>query len=182
MNFLLYFGLLNCVFIPLAVYFLWSKNNYFNFFELPLTYSGTTHTKKPFIVLTCIGITIELLFVMYLLNAFNLTTNNILMYFAAIGFLGIFITALTPQGRPRLHRAGIRIMITVMVFWSMYLHFLLFSVSSKIALLGTALSTICLFGVSYFYFFIKSKGYTELFFIGIVLLWNILMTYLLITN
>ncbi len=180
MNLLLYFGLFNCLLIPVAVYILWIKNNRFNFIETPLSYAGITDTKRQFVFLLALATLIELLFVVFLLISSDLILNNVLLTLLIIGFSGIFLTALTPHGKPRLHRAGIRIMITAMTFWSFYLHYLFLFIVPKIAYIGFTLSIASFVGVMYLYFYIKSKGLTELFFITVVIFWNILMTYFLL--
>lgn len=182
MNVLLYFGLFNCLLIPAAVYMLWIKNHRFNFIETPLSYAGITETKRQFVFLTSLATLIELLFLIFILNVTNLVSNKILIVLAIVGFAGIFTTASTPFGKPRIHRAGIRIMITAMTFWSFYYHYLLLFISPVIAYIGFGLSVASFVGVLYLYFYIKSKGLTELFFITIVLFWNILMSYFLFMN
>jgi hypothetical protein len=182
MELLLYFGVFNLCFIPLAIYFLWLRNNKFSLVNYPISYTGTTHTKKHFVFLTALGTLIELLFVVYFLIALELISNSILLILLVVGFTGIFLTAITPSGRPRLHRAGITIMIVAMTIWSFYLHYLLLPYSTAIAYIGFVLSIATILGVPYFYFYIRSKGLTELFFIAVVLLWNIFMTYFLLTS
>lgn len=171
-----YFGILNLFFIPLAIYFLWVSNDKFSLVKLPLSYVGTTHSKRQFIFLVSLGTLIELLFVLHILSTVDMISNNILLALLVVGFLGMFLTAATPHSKPRLHKAGITIMVVAMTLWSFYFHYALSTYSSVVASIGFILSILTLTGVPYLYFYIKSKGLTELFFIAVVLFWNILMT------
>ena len=177
MELFLYFGIVNLLFIPLALYFLWVRNGKFSLVTLPISYTGTTTTRKHFMFLTSLGAFIELLFITQLLLTLGMATDKFLLPLQIIGFLGIFLTAITPPGASRLHRAGITIMVIAMTFWSLYFHYALLSYSNLIAGIGLILSISTFIGIPYFYYYVKSKGLTELFFIAIVLCWNILMTY-----
>jgi hypothetical protein len=183
MIYYLLLGLGNALFISTAVYALWLQNNFFSFRTTPLSHARKTHTKFQFTLYFIIGTLFEAAFIISLFYTFPVLQSTLVYILTCIGLgasIGIGITT-NPKTRT-IHQVCARLFMVTMILWSFIFHGLLFSVSPLHGILGFTLSGITLVGVPYFYFYKKSIGWTELFFIIIVLFWNVLLSSLIFRN
>lgn len=169
-------GIVNSIFIPSAVYSLWSQNNFFSFLENPLSYARKTHTRNKFILYFLVGTFLEGLFIILLFHSFNQLQSKTLILMTILGLILSALIGLTAHPKTRrFHKISAISFILVMILWSLIFHILLLSVSQIHGQLGLGLSLATIVGMSYFYFKLKSIGYSELYFIAIITMWNILM-------
>lgn len=180
---MLYFailGIVNAISFPLAALALWIQNEKFSFKVIPLSYARTTKTKNQFITYFIIGTIMEALFITSLFYSFSVLQSVVLYTVTVLGLsasIGIGVT--TSPTTQTLHRLLAIAMVCTMIFWSFAFHTLLYVTAPLQSLMGFLLSSIALLVVPYLYFKLKSTGYTELFFLCIISLWNILMVSLL---
>ena len=169
-------GIINSIFIQSVVYSLWSQNNYFSFLQNPLSYARKTHTKNKFVLYFLVGTFLEGLFIISLFYSFDQLQSKTLILITILGLLLSALIGLTTHPKTRrFHKISAISFVLVMILWSLIFHILLLSVSQIHGQLGLGLSVATIVGMSYFYFKLKSIGYSELYFIAIITVWNILM-------
>jgi hypothetical protein len=168
-------GLLNAIFIPAAVYALWTQNKRFSFYGTPLSFARKTHTRSQFVLFFVIGTLLEALFLFELFYTFPVLRSTTLMICTAIGLIASICIGITTNVKVRtLHQLSAQLFTATMIAWSLIFHTLIYSVSPIHSILGFVLSFLAITGIPYFYFYKKSVGWTELFFITIIVIWNIL--------
>ncbi len=151
-------------------------NKYFSFLTTPLSFARKTHTRQQYVLYFIIGTLLEGIFLFLLFYFFELR-SFLLLTITVIGLISSALIGLTTSHSVRKFHTNIAIFfILIMILWSFVFHILLFSISPIHNLFGLALSGMALVGIPYFYFKMKSIGYSELYFILVLTLWNILMS------
>ena len=180
MSLLAYSGILNAFFIPSAILFLWLQNERFSFFNTPISYTRKTRTKTQFIAYTLSANFIEIAFLISIFQTFPSLLSPNLLWLLILGLGSLAVTAVTTkQEHSSLHKIAGHTMATTVILWSILFHIELLSVSVFFGFIGLLLSLLCVTLLPFIYFHLKSVGWAELLFAGIVICWNIMMTVLL---
>jgi hypothetical protein len=172
--------LINVFFIPSAIFLLWKKNGYFSFRELPISYTGTTHTKNAFFASVAAAAAFEAISIYILFSSIPTLKSPSLVYLIFACLLSLSLSGITfsPQ-RSFIHRIFVWFMGVTAVAWSFFFHLKLLTVAPLYGTVGLLLSVIALIGVPVLYLIHKSAGVSQLLFAGVVVLWNILMSVLI---
>ena len=176
-------GIINAIFIPLALYYVWNENGRFPIRSLPFSHAGDTHTARIFSKLVAIAATLELLFLVELFTTLPALQTPLLIALPLIGMAALLLTAAVSSKRSFIiHRICTGIMVWSLIAWSFLFHTALLAISTLIGSAGLFLSTILVLGIPVLYFRHKSFGSSEVLFASVVVVWNLLMTYLILVQ
>jgi hypothetical protein len=176
-------GLMNAVFMPVAFYICWRMNEGFRLVDNTISSCGAGKKSGRLfnLSLTMAGV-LQTAFVATILYDFSLLGNLWLSVPPIVA--GIFMTMsgiVSTKVNSRVHFVLASAMFCILIPWSIIFHMTLLQTNWLVGAVSSAISLVLAVGTVALFIKYKVSGIPEVFFLSIVILWNLFFSIVLLS-